>query len=242
MINLILNDYIKKNSTNIAKPKTKEKEKTKGKTKSHSLKRKDKFITSSSKESKNKVVKQDNISPSKKNISRKSNHHPKVIFSSSLTLSSKKKFLTPKKNIYYYLNGEDSPNEEALDNVHIARQKNLLLTLGTRIYKTSSKRENNSNDTKYKNLVINSAHKNKCVINRSIYPRGNIFESNSTENLRQNNNGVNKKTSSEERVIGNKTNNQLNSQRTKKYKNIVLIPHKIRKDIQPTKISLKFII
>lgn len=214
--------------------------------------------------------------------------------SSSLSSSADKKYLTPTKYNFqnsetdYYFNESYNKTQELFNNANITRpkldyncgrkkNKNILLTIGTRI--NTSNNNNNNNYWKSKALNINrslkvSKNKNKYVIYRKNFSNSNSrikedennIESKSVEkyhnkqisdnyegnlnkmldlknsfnnninNIYNNNSSNNEKcfvsedNNNDENDNKIKSNNIKNNNKERKYKNIVLRPHKIQKE------------
>ena len=246
MIDKLLFEYKKKyKSKNIIK------------TKSHSLSKKNKINETNLSETKNKH-KQNNKNLHQRNIllgSKQSIINLKSTSTSSLSSSAEKKYLTPTKyNLQncdndYYFNESYNKTQEFFNNANISRPKldynsghkkfKNILTIGTRLNTVN----NNYNDNyeKYKVLLINRSFKvskNKYVICRKNNFLNNIrvnkdekdIESKSVEN--NHNFDKDKNNKKEENNDNEKINDIKIINKEKKYKNIVLRPHKIQKENQ----------
>ena len=275
--------------------KKKYKPKYSTKTESHSLSNKNKNNETNLTETKKKH-KPINKNLHKRNIlfnNKQSIINLKSTSTSSLSSSADKKYLTPTKyNLQnfdndYYFNESYNKTQELFNNANISRpkldynsghkkNKNILLTLGTRI-NTCNNNCNNNNYLKSKIFNINrtfkvSKNKNKYVIcrknnisnnnirlnenqkdiesksvdnyhkiqNNNNY-EGNLFEYSILKNNINNNNSsikekcfLNEENNENDNDNDNeiKSNNIKNFNKERKYKNIVLRPHKIQKENQ----------
>ena len=276
--------------------KKKYKSKYSTKTESHSLSKKRKNNETNLSET--KKHKQINKNLHKRNIlfnNKQSIINLKSTSTSSLSSSAEKKYLTPKKyNLQncdndYYFNESYNKTQELFNIANISRpkldynsghkkNKNLLLTIGTRI-NTCNNNFNNNNFWKSKDFNVNrsfkaSKNKNKYVIcrknnfsnsNRRTNEDEKDIESKSVENYHniQNNNNYEgnlikyldiqksinnfneikcNNSSIKEKCFLNEENNDNNNEnktcniksfnKERKYKNIVLRPHKIQKENQ----------
>jgi hypothetical protein len=189
------------------------------KIKSHSLSRKTK------KDDKNLSEAKTEHKPLNKNLykrnilfnSKQNNIHLKSTSTSSLSSSAEKKYLTPTKfNMQnydndYYFNESYNKTQELFNNANISRptldfnsghkkrNKNILLTIGTRLNTVNNSNTYNNNVGKSKDLLINRSFKvskNKYVIcrknnfsNNNSRIKDNLkdIESKSMENNRKNN-------------------------------------------------------
>lgn len=285
MIDKLLLEYKKKN-----------KSKYSTKTESHSLSNKNKNNETNLSETKKKH-KLINKNLHKRNIlfnNKQSIINLKSTSTSSLSSSADKKYLTPKKyNLQnldndYYFNESYNKTQDLFNNANISRpkldynsghkkNKNILLTIGTRI-NTCNNNSNNNNYLKSKIFNINrtfkvSKNKNKYVIcrksnisnnNSRINENQKDIESKSVENYHniQNNNNyegnlfeysnlkininnidcdnistkekcfLNEENNENDNYNEIKTNNIKSFNKERKFKNIVLRPHKIQKENQ----------
>ena len=246
MIDKLLFEYKQKNKSNHTI-----------KIKSHSLSRKTKKDDKNLSEAKT-GHKPLNKNLHKRNIlfnSKQNNINLKSTSTSSLSSSAEKKYLTPTKfNMQnydndYYFNESYNKTQEFFNNANISRPKldynsghkkfKNILTIGTRLNTVN----NNYNDNyeKYKVLLINRSFKvskNKYVICRKNNFLNNIrvnkdekdIESKSVEN--NHNFDKDKNNKKEENNDNEKINDIKILNKEKKYKNIVLRPHKIQKENQ----------
>ena len=251
MIDKLLFEYKKKN-----------KYKALSKDKSHSLSKNKEIIKANLSESKTKykqknknLYKRNILFSSKQSII-----NLKSTSTSSFSSSTEKKYLTPSKYNYtncdndYYFNESYNKTQELFNNANISRPKldynnshkknKNILTIGTRINTTNSDIFGES-----RVLMINRSfkvNKNKYVIcrknnflnNKKIQENKKDIESKSAENNHKNNqieenlykNLEIKNNANEEKIKINNLSTFNNKE--KKYKNIVLRPHKIKTDIQ----------